>query len=74
MGRGFEEPVSLGQGLVLRATDKALLIALEDLGEPLWVPKSVVHDDSEVYGPDAGACEGELVVKAWWAEANGHGG
>lgn len=31
---------------------------------PFYVPKSVIHDDSEVY---AKGHEGKLVVKNWWA-------
>lgn len=31
---------------------------------PFWVPKEVVHDDSEVYGKGH---EGKLVVKMSWA-------
>lgn len=32
---------------------------------PFWVPKSVIHDDSEVYEKGG---EGKLVVKTWWAQ------
>jgi len=48
----------------VRETDRALLVMLAD-GEEKWIPKSVIHDDSEVYEPHD---EGELVVKAWFAE------
>ena len=61
---------SLGDGKVLRESDsgKALLVKLET-GDEVWIPKSVIHDDSEVY--DAGEnAEGEVVVKEWWAEEN----
>lgn len=48
-------------------TDKALCVELPD-GARKWIPKSVIHDDSEVwkYGD-----EGVLVVKTWWAEREG---
>lgn len=36
----------------------------------LWVPKSVIHDDSEVFMKDD---VGTLVVKTWWAEKVGLG-
>ena len=49
---------------VLRATKQALLVQLEDLTE-VWVPKSVVHDDSEVYEDGH---EGTLVVQEWFAK------
>lgn len=57
---------SLGEGRVKRATEKALLVELED-GSEVWIPRSVVHDDSEVYD-DGEASEGEVVVKRWFAE------
>jgi len=47
-----------------RETEKALLVKLET-GDEKWVPKSVIHDDSEVY---AKGHSGKLVVKGWWAE------
>lgn len=54
---------------VKRESDKALLVLIPDIDtEPVWVPKSVIHDDSEVY------CEGTsgvLAVKTWWAEEQG---
>lgn len=49
-----------------RATDKAILVVID--GDEKWVPKSCLHDDSEVY--DEGD-EGELAVKSWWAEKEG---
>jgi hypothetical protein len=63
---------NLGRAKVLRTTDKALLIALEaddDPSQNFWIPKSVIHDDSEVYSEKAN--EGDLIVKTWWAEKNG---
>ena len=61
--------VNLGPAKVLRATDKALLVSL-DGEEEVWVPKSVIHDDSEVYSEKAD--EGDIVVLAWWAKNNGY--
>lgn len=49
------------------STKLALLIQLAT-GHRVWVPQSVIHDDSEVY--QAGH-KGKLVVKAWWANKNG---
>ena len=34
----------------------------------MWVPKSVIHDDSEVYQKGD---SGSLVVKGGWAQKNG---
>ena len=49
-----------------RETDKAILVS--DGTTELWVPKSVLHDNSEVYSDGD---EGDLVVLEWWAEKNG---
>lgn len=51
---------------VAKETDKAILVEIE--GEEFWVPKSVIHEDSEV--KEEGT-EGILIVKRWWAENNG---
>jgi hypothetical protein len=61
---------SLGEAEVSRTTDKALLVYIDDLGEEVWIPKSVIHDDSEVYSSTGST--GELIVHSWWAEKNGY--
>jgi hypothetical protein len=61
---------SLGTGRVLRDSGKALLVELEDVGEERWIPQSVIHDDSEAFDAEDNS-EGEVVVKQWWAAANG---
>lgn len=43
---------------------RALGDADHDLDEETWVPKSVIHDDSEVWQTKQ---EGDLIVHAWWA-------
>lgn len=48
---------------VLRETAAALRISYA--GEEMWIPKSVVHDDSAVYAPGH---SGEMIVELWWAE------
>lgn len=57
----------------VRQTDLAILVQLQDgkrwSKTVLWVPKSVLHDDSEVYAPGT---SGKLVVSAWWAEEQGY--
>lgn len=50
----------------LKETDLALLVELD--GEEVWIPKSVIDDDSEVYRVGD---EGTLVVHEWWAEKEG---
>lgn len=60
----------LGQARVKRSTGKALLVETDDVGT-FWVPVSVIHDDSEVYGSDASNSHGKLIVKSWWAKKEG---
>jgi hypothetical protein len=63
----MSEKYSLGPAKLVQETDKALRVRLEDYDDAEhWVPKSVVHDDSEVW--DEHNDEGELVVSKWWAE------
>ncbi len=62
------EAHTLGDGKITRESDKALLIKIGD--KEIWVPKSVIHDDSEAF--DMKNAEGTVVVKRWWAEKNGH--
>lgn len=47
-----------------KETEKAILCVLDD-GSTLWVPKSQIHDDSEVYKPGT---DGDLIVSDWWAQ------
>lgn len=62
-----EMPYALPSGKIVRATEKAILYEYD--GESIWVPQSVVHDDSEIWKKDE---EGVLKVKSWWARKNGH--
>lgn len=50
-------------------TERALRCFVE--GEPHWVPKSQITDDSEVY---ARGHTGKLVVTGWFARKEGLGG
>lgn len=61
-------PYRVGPATPVRETDGAVLFRVRGCGEE-WVPRSVVHDDSEVW--KAGQPEGELVVNEWWAEKRG---
>lgn len=60
---------SLGDGKAIRATERALLVKLES-GDEVWIPQSVVHDDSEVFKEGH---YGEVIVQEWWAEKEGLG-
>ena len=61
--------VHLDVDLVVRETDKALLLRLEG-GEEVWVPKSAVADAGDYAEGDADAT---VSVAAWWAEREGLG-
>ena len=61
-------PYKLGDGKITRETEKAVLFVTKT-GDQLWVPKSVVHDDSDVF---KNGDEGEFKVKHWWAAKNDH--
>lgn len=52
----------------LSIAETVLALKVEVDGESVWVPKSVVDDDSEVYMKGN---EGILVVQEWWAEREG---
>jgi hypothetical protein len=50
-------------------TDKAICVDAYEVEQgPIWIPKSQVHDDSEVWKPDQ---DGDLVVSDWYAEKKG---
>jgi hypothetical protein len=52
---------------VVRDSGKALLVKIDDLGGNFWIPKSVIHDDSEVFDDEENS-KGTLVVADWFAE------
>lgn len=64
------EGVVVGEGRVKRETERAVLVAMSDDTE-VWVPKSCLHDDSEVFEDSEDGREGTLVVKRWFAEKEG---
>ncbi len=59
-----KEPCEVDDVECIRETDDAILVQLHD-GEEKWIPKSVLHDDSEV--TEKGD-EGTLVVHQWFAD------
>lgn len=74
-----EQPVELGRGIAEGDTPLALRVRIAKPSIPsvrpddqLWIPKSVIHDDSECYGMGKDESRGLVIVKAWWAEKNGH--
>lgn len=58
---------NMGEGKITAETAKAILFEAD--GKKTWIPKSVIHDDSEVWEKGH---EGPLIVKQWWAEKNGY--
>lgn len=62
--------VNLGPAQAIGGTEKALRVQLESEDEPRWIPKSQIHDDSEVYDLDKNAT-GDIVVTRWFAEKEG---
>lgn len=72
------DPFSLGPAYGASGTAKALRCVLYnttadmELGsnpvKELWVPLSVIHDDSECWGIGD---KGELFVAYWWARKEG---
>ncbi len=63
----IESTVTFQVERVEAETDKALLVDIE--GEKVWVPKSMIADESEVFSKEHG--DGDLIVSAWWAERRG---
>jgi hypothetical protein len=61
-----DDPVTLLEVTCKRETDQAILCIIDK--REVWVPKSQVHDDSEVY---AQGHEGKLVISAWFADKEG---
>lgn len=79
MGRRDEEDegVRFEKCVATVETAKALLVRCDDDGdaakfnekpEGRWLPKSCIHDDSEVNSKDD---KGMLVVKTWFAKKEG---
>lgn len=71
----YEEPHKMGQARCLAESAEAFQIELSDpevialTGDRVhWIPKSQIHDDSEVYEVFG---QGELVVREWFAEQRG---
>lgn len=61
-----DEPVRLDNCVAKHETEKALLVDID--GEEKWIPKSQIHDDSEVY---ENGHEGTLVITGWFAKKEG---
>ena len=62
------KPHNMGSAVCVRETEKAICCQVDILDEDVWIPKSQVHDDSEVW---ENAGEGDLIVSEWFAEKQG---
>ena len=51
-----------------RSTKKAIKVDMIDVEDDQWIPKAVIHDDSEVFEDGH---EGTLIIKGDFAEAKG---
>jgi hypothetical protein len=61
-----DDVFDIPESTILRETDKAILVRSSEFGDDeVWVPKSVIHEDSSVF---AEGDEGTLLVKRWFAE------
>lgn len=56
------EPVSFDDVEVLQDSGKAICVRVDD--KEVWIPKTLIHDDSEVYKEGT---EGTLVIPEWLA-------
>lgn len=68
---GDDEPegVDIQVERVLQEREKAIQVVFADTGDDKWIPKSVIHSDSEVYEkPEEGSGAGTLVLHRWFAE------
>lgn len=60
------DATTLGQGVLVRKGDRAILVKIG--GKELWIPFSVVHDDSDLHDRSDRGEQGTVVVASWWAE------
>jgi len=49
-------------------TDEAVLVEIPDADEEVWLPKSQIDDDSEVYKKGT---DGRLIIPEWLAVKKG---
>jgi hypothetical protein len=64
-------PVRIKNCHSVRETEKAVLIESENFDSDScqeWIPKSQIHDDSEIWKADQ---KGDLVIHDWFARING---
>ena len=67
------EPVSLGDGMVMATTAKAILVSFFDSGEEHWFPRRFVCDEvgGDIESDSEEGAEGEVFVQRWIARDRG---
>jgi hypothetical protein len=60
-----DDDVRFTQCKAIKETPEALLVYIDALDQEIWVPKSQITNDSEVYKMKT---EGDLVVTRWFAD------
>lgn len=63
-----EKHVSFDDCVCKRDSEKAILVDGPELPPQIWIPKSQIHEDSEVFERDT---EGKLIVTLWLAKEKG---
>jgi hypothetical protein len=53
---------------IIKDSGKAILVESPNLEEPLWIPQSQVHADSEIWKQGE---TGTLTITEWWAIKEG---
>lgn len=66
----FAEQVRIDDCVCTKATEKALLVKVPGEKDPIWIPKSQVDDDSEVWSDEENENTGTLISQ-WIAEQKG---
>lgn len=52
----------------VKETDRALCLSIPDYEDEVWIPKSVVSEDSDVTSEGD---EGRLIIHQWFADKEG---
>lgn len=63
----MDDRYEVGEAAALRETDRAIFVKIDGVGSS-WIPKSQIHDDSEVWKKGD---RGTLVVTEWFADKQG---
>lgn len=66
--RQDDPTVTLTEVTCIKMTEKALLCVINK--NEVWIPKSHIHDDSEVFD-DTDNSDGQLVISEWIANEKG---